>query len=103
MDMRAVQTQSSHAPPSSQAPSSSLGAWSLRSNWSEGIIQPDELTFLRRPDGSDWELGSGAFGTVCPVCQPCNCVGVLPCTMLYTHSDTGEELQHSVRSWLSRS
>ena len=27
-------------------------------------ISPEEITVCRRPDGSEWELGSGAYGRV---------------------------------------
>ncbi len=27
-------------------------------------MEPEELEILKRPDGSDWQLGSGAFGVV---------------------------------------
>lgn len=28
------------------------------------IIPPDQIKIMRKPDGSDWKLGAGAFGTV---------------------------------------
>ena len=34
-------------------------------------IAPEEITICRRPDGSEWELGSGAYGRVfrCTWCE----------------------------------
>lgn len=34
-------------------------------------IAPEEITICRRPDGSEWELGSGAYGRVfrCMWCE----------------------------------
>ena len=29
-------------------------------------IKPEDITIAKHPDGSDWELGSGGFGKVCP-------------------------------------
>lgn len=29
-------------------------------------IKPEDITIAKHADGSDWELGSGGFGKVCP-------------------------------------
>ena len=34
----------------------------LLSDWE---INPNEITIMTRPDGSEWELGKGAAGRVC--------------------------------------
>ncbi|KAK9786673.1 hypothetical protein WJX73_005253 [Symbiochloris irregularis] len=32
--------------------------------FSDWLVEPEEITICKRPDGSNWELGSGAFGKV---------------------------------------
>ncbi|KAL4437438.1 hypothetical protein ABPG75_004577 [Micractinium tetrahymenae] len=41
-----------------------LGSGSDALPWSDWEIRPDELEVVKRPDGSDWLLGSGGFGKV---------------------------------------
>lgn len=43
--------------------SNQLQQWDVRS-WE---LEENDLTVCLRPDGSDWQLGSGAFGTVRPL------------------------------------
>ena len=33
--------------------------------WSDWEVPAEQITICKRDDGSDWELGSGAFGKVC--------------------------------------
>lgn len=33
--------------------------------WSDWEVPGDQIEICKRPDGSDWELGAGAFGKVC--------------------------------------
>eukprot|EP00887_Chlorella_sp_A99_P005023 scaffold4.g5023.t1 len=44
--------------------SSAFSAHELQSYLSDWQIDPAEITILKRPDGTDWMLGSGGFGTV---------------------------------------
>ncbi|GAB4814550.1 hypothetical protein N2152v2_001596 [Parachlorella kessleri] len=39
-------------------------AFSSEMPWSDWEIRPDEIEVMKRPDGSDWELGTGGFGKV---------------------------------------
>ena len=32
--------------------------------WSDWEVPGDQIEICKRPDGSDWELGAGAFGKV---------------------------------------
>ena len=44
----------------------------LDPSWAAFLVPASELAFMKKPDGSDWELGSGAFGTVRrSTCVPC--------------------------------
>eukprot|EP00884_Botryococcus_braunii_P023396 jgi/Botrbrau1/9740/Bobra.0388s0029.1 len=44
--------------------SSSCASERLRPLWNADVIQRESLEFVRRPDGSEWVLGDGAFGKV---------------------------------------
>ena len=39
-------------------------ALSMELPFSDWEIKPEELAVMKRPDGSEWELGSGGFGKV---------------------------------------
>ena len=39
--------------------------------WSDWEVPADQITICKREDGSDWELGSGAFGKVCHAPPSC--------------------------------
>lgn len=41
--------------------------------WSDWEISADEIRICRRPNGAEWELGSGAFGKARP-CAPSGAV-----------------------------
>lgn len=48
----------------------------MGSDWE---IDPDELEIARRPDGMEWELGSGASAKVSPSFLPLLIPGNSPC------------------------
>ena len=37
--------------------------------WSDWEVPGDQIEICKRPDGSDWELGAGAFGKVWAACM----------------------------------
>ena len=37
--------------------------------WSDWEVPGDQIEICKRPDGSDWELGAGAFGKVRAACM----------------------------------
>ena len=51
--------------------------------WSDWEVPAEQITICKREDGSDWELGSGAFGKVCltPLHVPCSCVLCTVCSL----------------------
>jgi len=38
-----------------------------RMPWSDWEVPGEQIEICKRPDGSDWELGAGAFGKVAPL------------------------------------
>lgn len=82
-------TEMSHSPSSTTSGKKNV----LSASWREWLMHSSELEFMKRSNGSDWELGSGSFGTVYKAMR----AGVQPVAVKVLRDPTEKQLSAFAR------